>query len=154
MRPDVAAVEREFDYLVPDALADKVQVGTIVRVVLHGRRVRGWVVADDVVPDRGAGQLRALLAAVSAGPPADVVDLCRFAAWRWAGPFSAMLRAASPPNVVPPRPFAPPDAGVYPISSAPPLSFDVTARPVGLAEWPPGADRRELVAALLAPSGS
>ncbi len=37
---------------------------------------------------------------VSAGPPADVVDLCRWAAWRWAGPLATFLRAASPPNVV------------------------------------------------------
>ena len=46
--PDVTAVERVFDYVVPDALAPLVRVGAIVRVPLHGRRVRGWVVADDV----------------------------------------------------------------------------------------------------------
>jgi primosomal protein N' (replication factor Y) len=80
-----------------DALA--VEVGTIVRVPLHGRRVRGWVVDPDVaVPE--AASLRDVLGVVSAGPPADVVDLCRWAAWRWAGPVATFLRAASPPNVV------------------------------------------------------
>ena len=39
-----------------------------------------------------------MLAVVSAGPPADVVELCRVDAWRWAGPRSPFLRAASPPN--------------------------------------------------------
>ena len=49
--PDVTAVERVFDYLVPDALSARVRVGTIVRVPLQGRRVRGWVVAVDVQPE-------------------------------------------------------------------------------------------------------
>ena len=46
---DVPALDREFDYLVPEKLRASVRVGTIVRVPLHGRRVRGWVtaVADD-----------------------------------------------------------------------------------------------------------
>jgi primosomal protein N' len=49
--PDITAVEREFDYSVPDPLAALVRVGAIVRVPLHGRRVRGWVVADDVASE-------------------------------------------------------------------------------------------------------
>ena len=68
--PDVTAVERVFDYLVPDALAARVRVGTIVRVPLHGRRVRGWVVADDVDARVRRSRLLELLAVVSEGPPA------------------------------------------------------------------------------------
>ena len=84
VQPDVPAIHRAFDYSVPDAFV--IEVGTIVRVPLHGRRVRGWVVdADVAVPDDGV-RLRDVLGVVSAGPPADVVDLCRWAAWRWAGP--------------------------------------------------------------------
>jgi len=49
--PDVTAVERVFDYIVPDPLASLVRVGAIVRVPLHGRRVRGWVVADSVTSE-------------------------------------------------------------------------------------------------------
>jgi primosomal protein N' len=39
--PDIAAVERSFDYAVPDALGASVRVGTVVRVPLHGRREIG-----------------------------------------------------------------------------------------------------------------
>lgn len=139
VRPDVPALDRVFDYEVPDALADSVRVGAIVRVELHGRRVRGWVVATDVVPEAEA--LRPLLSVSSAGPPAGVVDLCRWIAWRWAGPLPLVLRAASPPNVVDATiPFGPVRAG-----------RDHT---VELVVWPPAADRRELVTARLAAEGS
>ena len=53
----MAGVAREFDYTVPDGMADAVRVGTIVRVPLHGRRVRGWVVADDVLPETAPERL-------------------------------------------------------------------------------------------------
>src|SRR5262249_53228805 len=97
--PDITAVEREFDYSVPDELSALVCVGAIVRVPLHGRRVRGWVVADDVEPESDV-QLRDVLAVASAGPPPDVVTLTEWIAWRWAGPRVAVLRSASPPNRV------------------------------------------------------
>ena len=81
------------------ASARAVTVGTLVRIPLHGRRVRGWVVdADVAVPE--ASDLREVLAVSSAGPPADIVDLCHWAAWRWAGPVATFLRAASAPNLV------------------------------------------------------
>ena len=103
--PDLTAVERVFDYLVPDALASLVRVGSIVRVPLHGRRVRGWVVADAVTPGTEE-RLLELLAVSSQGPPADVVALADWIAWRWRGPRIAVLRSASPPNRVPPEPTA------------------------------------------------
>lgn len=70
-----------------------------MRVPLHGRRVRGWVL-DAAVDAPETADLREVLAVSSAGPPADVVDLCRWAAWRWAGPLATFLRAASPANNV------------------------------------------------------
>ena len=48
-----AGLDKIFDYLVPEALGDQVRVGTVVRVALAGRRVGGWVVADDVEPPDG-----------------------------------------------------------------------------------------------------
>lgn len=101
VQPDVPAIRRGFDYLLPASLggASAVGVGTVVRVPLHGRRVRGWVLDADVAQPE-ATEPRDVLAVSSAGPPADVVDLCRWAAWRWAGPLTTFLRAASPPNVV------------------------------------------------------
>ncbi len=138
----------------PDHLAAAVEVGTIVRVLLHGRRVRGWVVADHVEPAAGPDQLRPLLTVVSAGPPAELVELCHWAAWRWAGPLPTMLRAASPPNVVHAGPLPRGGTAVYPTGALPPLSRDVLGSDAGLVVWPPAADRRELVSALLAPAGS
>src|SRR3546814_19734233 len=46
--PDVADNDKTFDYLVPDDLRGQVAVGDVVRIVLHGRRVGGWVVAVGV----------------------------------------------------------------------------------------------------------
>jgi primosomal protein N' (replication factor Y) (superfamily II helicase) len=78
-----------------------VSIGTIVRVPLHGRRVRGWVLDPDVAaPEVEVARLREVIAVASAGPPRDVVDLCCWGAWRWAGPLATFLRAASPANVV------------------------------------------------------
>jgi primosomal protein N' (replication factor Y) len=138
--PDVPAIDREFDYLVPEPLGP-LAVGTIVRVPLHGRRVRGWVVATDVEPVATAERLLPLVKVVGAGPPADVLALCDWAAWRFAGPRAALLRAASPPNAVrAPAPEPPPPP-------APAARAEVVA-------WPPAADRRGLVAARIAPTGS
>lgn len=125
-----------------------------MRVPLHGRRVRGWVVADDVEPEAAGVELRELLAAVSAGPPADVLDLCAWAAWRWAGPATALLRSASPPNVVAPGPAPEPQLASFPAAPLPHLSREVLADPVGVVAWPPAQDRRALVAGLLADAGS
>ncbi len=115
VQPDVPAIHRGFDYLLPDSLssARAVRTGTVVRVPLHGRRVRGWVL-DAEVTHPEASDLRDVLAVSSAGPPADVVDLCRWAAWRWAGPLTAFLRAASPPNLITSLDVPEPETAVYP----------------------------------------
>ena len=74
--PDVAAIDRTFDYLVPaaweeDGRAELVRVGSQVRVVLAGRRVGGWVVEDDVEPPPGVS-LRPLAHLGGLGPDAYV----------------------------------------------------------------------------------
>jgi primosomal protein N' (replication factor Y) len=117
VQPDVPALRRAFDYSVPDEVGAIVRVGTIVRVPLHGRRVRGWVLDADVAEsavDAPAGRLLPLGSVVSAGPPADLVALCTWAAHHWAGPLAGFLRAASPANVVPPREVPEPATAVYP----------------------------------------
>ena len=55
--PDVPAIDKEFDYLVPPGT--EVAVGDVVRVQLHGRRVGAWIVAVDVEPEPGV-QLKPL----------------------------------------------------------------------------------------------
>ena len=97
--PDVSGIDRQFDYLVPPELAADVAVGTSVRVPLGARSVAGWVVDDDVAPPPGV-RLLPLKAVRGRGPEPALVELARWAAWRWAGPLRPFLRAASPRKVV------------------------------------------------------
>ena len=156
---DVLAVERLFDYLVPEGVACRVTVGTMVRVPFSGRRVRGWVVADGVESEAPPDRLRPLLGVVSEGPPADVVDLTAWVAWRFAGPRLPLLRAASPAAVVPPGPPVAAAAGA--VAAAAPLdpeaaavAGEVAGRSLAVVRWPPAARRGALVAALLPGAGS
>lgn len=97
--PDVTALRRQFDYTVPEQLVAAVEVGTEVRIVLNGRRVRAWVSAVGVQAPDGVS-LRPLSAVRGVGPPAPVVELAHWAAWRWAGTPVHFLRTASSDTVV------------------------------------------------------
>jgi len=149
--PDVPAVDRAFDYLVPQDLRARVHVGTIVRVPLHGRRVRGWVLELDAQAHTPRDRTLSIQAVVSAGPPGDVVHLSAWAAWRWAGPRVAFLRAASPPNVVSDTAMPECEAAVFPTREAPIELRDEGPRVV---RWPPATSREEMVRALVAAEGS
>ena len=92
--PDVSALDRAFDYDVPEKFADAVSVGSVVRIDLHGRRVRGWVVAEGA--GVGAYETRKPIAKVSPGRvPPELVALSEWAAWRWAGRRRSLLATAS-----------------------------------------------------------
>ena len=102
--PDVVRLDKEFDYAVPaawqaDGRAERLAVGSIVRIRLAGRRLRGWVTEVDVDPPPGV-ELQPLAKLTGMGPSAEVVSLAGWAAWRWAGRPVHLLRAASPPRVV------------------------------------------------------
>jgi len=148
--PDVPAIDKTFDYLVPDGLGDQVRVGTVVRIELHGRRVGGWVVADGVIPPAGV-RLRAIAKVTGWGPSAEVIDLAAWAAWRWSGRQASLLATATSDHAVPglPRSHAdrvgarsgpPPDALVGAVLGA--------ARTV--VRLPPTADRFPLALAAAA----
>ncbi len=119
--PDVTGLDKSFDYLVPDALRDLVQVGSRVRAPLAGRRIGGWVVrlgppGDDVAVDR----LVPLAAWSGHGPAAEVLALAEWSAARWG---SARLRpllvTAGPPANVRSLPAARRrDPGAHPGASA------------------------------------
>lgn len=108
--PDVAAIEKEFDYVVPaswdDGRSDRLVVGSMVRVPLAGRRVAGWITAVDVDPEPGV-KLAELSKLSGIGPDADMLALAEWAAWRWAGRRVALLRAASPERMVAAAAIAP-----------------------------------------------
>ncbi|MFT3854576.1 MAG: hypothetical protein QM733_17855 [Ilumatobacteraceae bacterium] len=100
--PDVTGLDKQFDYLVPPALAGDVRPGSSVRVPLHGRRIGGWVVSvgapsADVPVDR----LLPIAAWSGVGPSPDVIDLARWAALRWGvDRLRPFMVAASPPRRV------------------------------------------------------
>ncbi len=153
MVPDVPAVHRQFDYVVPERFAPDVRVGTRVRIVLQGRRVGGWVVADGVEPPPGV-VLQPLAAVSGWGPPGPVIDLAFWAAWRWAGPVSALLTSASPSHRVgqlppPSRGMEGPVAGATPalapgLATAVEAALGRTERPT-LLRLPPAMDLLPLV---------
>lgn len=95
---DVAGVSRLFDYAVPKRLSGP-KIGSIVRVPLHGRTVRGWVV-EESLPAQPGVEYRDLLS-VKPGPSPQMVELCQWAAWRWAGRWSTLLGGASPSASLP-----------------------------------------------------
>ena len=102
--PDVVGIDRAFDYVVPtsweaDGRAERVVVGSMVRVPLAGRRVDGWVTAIEVKPESGV-RLVELVKLRGMGPSSELLDLAGWAAWRWAGRRVAFLRAASPERMV------------------------------------------------------
>ena len=102
--PDVVRLDKTFDYGVPaawhaDGRADRLAVGSIVRITLGGRRLRGWVTEVGVDPPAGV-EVLPLAQLTGMGPPADVMSLAGWAAWRWAGRTVHLLRTASPPRVV------------------------------------------------------
>lgn len=104
MLPDVVGIDRAFDYVVPtsweaDGRAERVVVGSMVRVPLAGRRVDGWVTAIEVEPESGV-RLVELVKLRGMGPSPELLDLAGWAAWRWAGRRVAFLRAASPERMV------------------------------------------------------
>jgi len=98
VRTEVAALTKTFDYAVPARWTEDVRVGTRVRVPLHGRTVRGWVVETDMSTLDGV-EVLPLKSWLGWGPPADLVEVAEWASWRWAGPVSFFLHAASPPVV-------------------------------------------------------
>lgn len=155
MVPDVAGITRRFDYAVPPRFDDRVTLGTIVRVDLHGRRVGGWVVADEVEPPDGV-DLKPLAHVSGHGPAPDVLSLAHWAAWRWAGRLPTFLRAASPPGRVVDLPIPPADRP--PPSTVAPVAgvAEALAQPRGVLRLPPAADRFPVVIATLAatPPGS
>lgn len=148
---EVAAIDREFDYLVPSAdvarlagaAVDGTAIGAMVRIDLAGRRVGGWVVDADVEPPVGVVP-RPVAKVRGLGPDAATVSLAAWGAWRWAGRRSWLLATASPVLAVRDlpaprrRPPSAPPPGAVPVDIAAHLR---PGRPdgvfAGCAPWRP-----------------
>lgn len=87
--PDVTGLDKEFDYVVPRDLEDSVEVGTIVRVELHGRRIGGWVrsvsnSSGATSDGRPVDQLKPIAKVTGHGPTPPLFELAEWASVRWA----------------------------------------------------------------------
>ena len=149
VRTEVEALARDFDYTVPPGWSHDIRIGTRVRVPLHGRTVRGWVVDDDADPPAGVGLLPAK-SWLGWGPPPAVVELARWAAWRWAGPEAFFLGVASPPTIVRALRSAR-DVPRVPKDVGPGLDLDLDLVRSGplLVRLPPATDLIDLVLAVV-----
>lgn len=106
---DVRPIGEPLDYAVPSELRERVTVGTLVRVPLQGRKVRGWVVAVSDTPTTDAA-LRPVAAVVTDVPVASPTTL-RLAAWAardYAGSTASVLSWATPAPLPRGRPAPPP----------------------------------------------
>ncbi len=105
--PDVPSfsVDDGFSYVLPDTVGDA-PVGSIVRVPLGGRRVRGWVV--DILGSAPTAGLRALLSRSGDQPIFDekLLEVLRWGALHHVAPLAGVLPRAGPPNLPRGRPGA------------------------------------------------
>jgi primosomal protein N' (replication factor Y) len=151
--PDLSGLDKVFDYAVPPRLAGAIAVGTMVRVPLAGRTVRGWVVGLGAVPATGMA-LREVTDVVSRGPSPDLVDLARWGAWRWAGRLRPFLLAATPPRQVRALPARAAGGAVpYAAPAEAAVAEAIAAGGVTIVRAPPAAPRLALVEQVLAAAG-
>lgn len=80
-------------------MVPRVRTGTIVRVTLNGRRIRGWVIDADATAPEGV-VLKPLQKVTGAGPTGELLSLATWASWRWFGKRQFFLVTASPPRAV------------------------------------------------------
>jgi len=97
--PNVTGLDKEFDYVTPESIGE-VQIGDLVRVDLHGRRIGGWVLALDPRGALPVDELKPIAKLTGRGPSADAIELAGWAAIRWAGRRRHFLHAASPDRAV------------------------------------------------------
>ena len=120
-------LDRSFDYLVPEALGDSVELGSVVRVRLGHRNVRGVVVAG--TQSAPSEELEPVLAVVVTPAPArpPLTELYRWIARRYVAPQGAALARSVPPRVrVKPR--------------EPEPSLDATRKTATVAGYEGGSD--------------
>ena len=99
----VLALDRPFDYVIPKRLEGKVDVGSVVRVVLHGRGMRAFV--TDLLDEPAVPNPRPLRSVVAADPlfGRGELDVARRAARRYVVAMGHVLHDAVPGRFSAPR---------------------------------------------------
>jgi len=143
--PDVTGLDKEFDYLIPTDLDALVEVGSIVRVELHGRRIGGWVrsiTEGDPATSafhRSIGQLKPIAKVTGHGPGREIFELAEWASVRWAArrirPF---LVTAGPGRAI--RTLPPGRRTALVPAPQSPATRDLLAVGGGVLRLPPRAD--------------
>lgn len=133
-------LDRPFDYLVPEQLAASVVVGSRVRVRFAGQLVDGFVLERTAGSEHG-GRLAFVERSVSPEVvlSAEVSQLARATADRWAGTLADVLRLAVPARHA--------QAEARP-ASTPPTEPIAEAAAVGESAWARYTAGRQLLAAL------
>ncbi|MEM9035166.1 MAG: hypothetical protein AAGD18_11285 [Actinomycetota bacterium] len=126
--PDEPAIDRVFDYLVPDDAP--VEVGDVVRIDLGPRRVGGWILEVDAEATDGV-QARPVSKLSGRGPSPDLIELAEWAAVRWVGRRAQFLRTTDAPRRVarlpsPRRTVAPSAAPESAVVRIPPTTPRIT----------------------------
>lgn len=93
----VWGLDKELTYSVPPDLAERVRVGSIVRVPLRNRRVRGWVVSVDQAGEPPEG-ISPIAAVSGRGPVFDpaLLEMSKLLARRYVSPLSSFLSLFTP----------------------------------------------------------
>jgi len=116
--PDLPSfsIDDGFGYRVPDQLADQVKVGSVVRVPLSGRKLRGFVVE---LRQGQTSELKDITAVSGSGPTftEELLLTLRWAARHYVAPLSVLLAKPGPPNL--PREVAQPGLPSIPPTTSP-----------------------------------
>ena len=93
-----------FDYVVPEDMVGKLEVGDRVRIVLHGRSVSAWVASvgrsEDGFSDIDVTRLLSIVKIQGRGPDADLIRLFAEVRSRWQGRLRSLYVSATPTNLV------------------------------------------------------
>jgi primosomal protein N' (replication factor Y) len=109
-------VDGGFAYAVPDRLDETIAVGSLVRVPLGGRVVRGFVIGLSRGAAEGLREVRAVSGAQPVYHPA-LLNTLHWAAQHYVAPLSVLLGRSGPPSL----PVAPGSVGSVPGLPAGPL---------------------------------
>jgi primosomal protein N' (replication factor Y) len=92
----VRALDRPFDYEIPERMLGRIGVGSVVRVNLHGRNVRAFVI--ELLDEAAVAKPRALSSLVGAEPlfTEATVALAAWTARRYVVPLGVVLHDAVP----------------------------------------------------------